>query len=63
MIYQVKINSYAIEKFEFSIKKTLHTAYDSDKPSPRQLLRVLSLTQCSLVMPYGDRDLGQHWLR
>ena len=22
-----------------------------------------SLTHCGLVMPYGDRDLGQHWLR
>ena len=21
------------------------------------------LTHCGLVMPYGDRDLGQHWLR
>ena len=23
----------------------------------------LGLTHCGLVMPYGDRDLGQHWLR
>ena len=23
----------------------------------------LSLTHCGLVMPYGDIDLGQHWLR
>ena len=23
----------------------------------------LSLTHCGLVTPYGDRDLGQHWLR
>ena len=22
-----------------------------------------SLTHCGLVKPYGDRDLGQHWLR
>ena len=21
------------------------------------------LTHCGLMMPYGDRDLGQHWLR
>ena len=21
------------------------------------------LTHCGLVTPYGDRDLGQHWLR
>ena len=21
------------------------------------------LTHCGLVMPYGDRDLGQHWLK
>ena len=21
------------------------------------------LTHCGLVMPYGDRDVGQHWLR
>ena len=21
------------------------------------------LTRCGLVTPYGDRDLGQHWLR
>ena len=20
------------------------------------------LTHCGLVMPYGDKDLGQHWL-
>ena len=23
----------------------------------------IDLTHCGLVMPYGDRDLGQHWLR
>ena len=23
----------------------------------------LCLTHCGLVRPYGDRDLGQHWLR
>ena len=22
-----------------------------------------SLTHCDLVASYGDRDLGQHWLR
>ena len=22
-----------------------------------------TLTHCGLVMPYGDKDLGQHWLR
>ena len=24
---------------------------------------VIMLTHCGLVTPYGDRDLGQHWLR
>ena len=24
---------------------------------------ICPLTQCSLVMPYGNTDLGQHWLR
>ena len=23
----------------------------------------IELTHCGLVTPYGDRDLGQHWLR
>ena len=23
----------------------------------------LALTHCGLVMPYGDMELGQHWLR
>ena len=23
----------------------------------------VSLTHCGLVMPYGDIDLGRHWLR
>ena len=23
----------------------------------------ISLTYCGLVTPYGDRELGQHWLR
>ena len=23
----------------------------------------VGLTHCGLVMPYGDIDLGQHWLR
>ena len=26
-------------------------------------LWVMILTHCGLVTPYGDRDLGQHWLR
>ena len=26
-------------------------------------LQTSNLTHCGLVMPYGDRDLGQHWLR
>ena len=29
----------------------------------RIVLRKRKLTHCGLVMPYGNRDLGQHWLR
>ena len=29
----------------------------------RDQVRFWSLTHCGLVTPYGDRDLGQHWLR
>ena len=25
--------------------------------------RFMRLAHCGLVTPYGDRDLGQHWLR
>ena len=27
------------------------------------LLTIVGLTHCALVTPYGDRGLGQHWLR
>ena len=30
---------------------------------PRSMSPHNILTQCGLVMPYGDTDLGQHWLR
>ena len=36
-----------------------HTTLDQDGGSPAGH----DLTHCSLVMPYGDIDLGQHWLR
>ena len=25
-------------------------------------LKIAHLTHCGLAMPYGDTDLGQHWL-
>ena len=27
------------------------------------LYETMKLTHCGLVTSYGDRDLGQHWLR
>ena len=33
------------------------------KPSTSDLLQYFDLTHWGLVIPYGDRDLGQHWLR
>ena len=30
---------------------------------PATPLRANELTHCGLVMPYGDMELGQHWLR
>ena len=27
------------------------------------ILPIIFLTHCGLVTPYGNRDLGQHWLR
>ena len=35
--------------------------YQGNKPFPQSILT--KLTHCGLVTPYGDRDLGQHWLR
>ena len=28
-----------------------------------QLLQICQLTHCGLLASYGDKDLGQHWLR
>ena len=36
---------------EYAISPCTHHAYN------------VSLTHCGLVTPYGDTDLGQHWLR
>ena len=32
-------------------------------PDPLTLNWVIHLTHCGLVLPYGNRDLGQHWVR
>ena len=29
----------------------------------KRSLEVNELTHCGLVMPYGGRDIGQHWFR
>ena len=31
-------------------------------PNPLIRLKITHLTQCGLMTPYGDMDLGQHWL-
>ena len=45
----------------FSFKK-MHLKMASAKWRPFYL-DLIVLTHCGLVTPYGDRDLGQHWLR
>ena len=30
---------------------------------PDKSSKICNLTHCGLVTPYGDIDLGQHWLR
>ena len=37
--------------------------YEVYKPVPYYAVYKPNLTQWGLVTPYGDRDLGQHWLR
>ena len=39
--------------------------YESDiqqMASVFTISKIVKLTHCGLVTPYGDRDLGQHWL-
>ena len=43
--------------------KPLHDQCWPSSPMHVCSIRGDQLTHCGLVTPYGDRDLGQHWLR
>ena len=45
------ISSHGIEPVEYVQTTNIMLSMDNE------------LTHCSLVTPYGDRDMGQHWLR
>ena len=49
----IEIHTFSFRKIHFKM---------SGKWQPF-FLSLNVLTHCGLVMPYGDRDLGQHWLR
>ena len=49
-----------------NVLKTGHQNSSPNNYHPGHIPRTqqfTSLTHCGLVTPYGDRDLGQHWLR
>ena len=62
----LKRNAFIWKCFWWNMSHFVHAlmCWISEKSSPDKLqLHVLDLTHCGLVTPYGDRDLGQHWLR
>ena len=59
--------SVAINWEQFKAKAQATILYDMFENYFLEILPPLpganELTHCGLMMPYGDIDLGQHWLR
>ena len=63
-----KVNSIAVDtpcvaRSSATMSLTLQIYTDTCLPHWRISTTWPILTHCGLVTPYGDRDLGQHWLR
>ena len=60
--------SHYLNQCWFLISGVLRRSAESNFTKPKLLfcimsLKIILLTHCGLVTPYGDRYLGQHWLR
>ena len=45
------------------IKRNFEQNVTVDSMAVLVMTKFITLTHCGLVTPYGDKDLGQHWLR
>ena len=63
----IKLQDFSMAAFCLMLEANLACCHIIIKPLPELMLtdclRQQWLTNCSLVMPYGDIDLGHHWLR